>query len=165
MPTLSAGILPYRIGPGRVLELFLAHPGGPYWAHKDDHAWSVVKGECDGEEAAAVADREFLEEVGVPAPAGARLDLGEIKQSNRKSLRIWAVHAPDFEVGAIVSNRFEIEWPPRSGRMQSFPEVDVAEWTGAGLARRRLVKGQVQLVDLLLASISEPGTSLREGPP
>ncbi len=163
MPMRSAGILPYRVTPGRVLELFLAHPGGPYWANKHDHAWSVVKGECDGDDAAEVAEREFLEEVGVPAPRGRRLDLGEIVQSSRKSLRIWAVHAPGLEVAEVVSNRFEIEWPPRSGRRQSFPEVDRVEWVTAARARRLLVMGQVQLVDLLLASVDDGDGPLHEG--
>jgi predicted NUDIX family NTP pyrophosphohydrolase len=146
----SAGLLPYRVAVDEGLELFLVHPGGPLWAHRDDHAWSVAKGEYgEGEDPPVAAEREFFEEVGVTPPPGPRLDLGEIKQVGGKLVRVWAVEAGQFEVDVVVSNEFDMEWPPKSGRRQQFPEVDRAEWMPAETARRRLVKGQIAFVDRL----------------
>jgi predicted NUDIX family NTP pyrophosphohydrolase len=147
---LSAGLLLYRLGDGTSFEVLLVHPGGPFWRNKDAHAWSVPKGEHDaGENAEQAAVREFAEELGCPPPSGARMDLGEIRQSGGKRVRVWAIRAQDFSIADVVSNEFEIEWPPRSGRRQSFPEVDRAEWMGPELARERLVRGQAEFIDRL----------------
>ena len=158
MPKYSAGLLPFRLGTDGSLEIFVVHPGGPFWATKDDHAWSLAKGEYpEGADPLAAAEREFAEEVGVPAPDGARIDLGEVRQASGKRIRAWAIGAPDFSVRQVVSNEFEMEWPPRSGRLASFPEVDRAEWMTAELGRRKLVKGQVAFIDRLLDAL--PSTS------
>lgn len=150
MAKRSAGLLPFRIAADGGMELFLVHPGGPFWAARDESAWSVAKGEYGEDDgAAAAAEREFAEEIGVPAPPGPRIDLGQVEQAGGKLVRVWAVEAPHFEVGEVVSNRFEMEWPPKSGRRQSFPEVDRAEWMPAATARIKLVKAQGALVDRL----------------
>jgi predicted NUDIX family NTP pyrophosphohydrolase len=151
MPKRSAGLLPFRIAADGALQLFAVHPGGPFWVDKDEGAWSVAKGEYgDDEEASAAAEREFTEEVGVPPPAGPRIDLGQVEQASGKLVRAWAVEAPQFEVDHVASNQFELEWPPRSGRHQSFPEVDRAEWMSAATARVKLIKAQVAFVDRLM---------------
>ncbi|HEX3841248.1 MAG TPA: NUDIX domain-containing protein [Acidimicrobiales bacterium] len=163
VPKLSAGLLPYRVSGDGILEVFVVHPGGPFWARKDLHAWSVAKGEYEEQDDPALeAEREFAEEVGVPAPPGTRLDLGQIKQPGGKLVRAWAVEAPDFEVDEVVSNCFETEWPPKSGRRQSFPEVDRAEWMSAAVAREKLTKGQVPFIDRLIEVLREAGTEVRE---
>jgi predicted NUDIX family NTP pyrophosphohydrolase len=156
MPRQSAGLLPYRYGAGG-LELLIVHPGGPLWARRDDAAWSIAKGEFEpGEDAEAAAEREFLEELGFPAPPGERLDLGEIRQPSGKRVRVWALQAPGLDPALVKSNSFEMQWPPRSGRRQSFPEVDKAEWASPVAARRKLVKGQVGFVDRLLEVLAPP---------
>jgi predicted NUDIX family NTP pyrophosphohydrolase len=156
MPKQSAGLLPYRYSAGGV-ELLIVHPGGPLWARRDDAAWSIAKGEFEpGEDAAAAAEREFLEELGFPAPAGERIDLGEIRQPSGKRVRVWAVQAPDLDAGNVTSISFEMQWPPRSGQKQSFPEVDRAEWVSPDSARRKLVKGQLGFVDRLLEVLGTP---------
>jgi predicted NUDIX family NTP pyrophosphohydrolase len=158
MQLRSAGLLPYRVVDGVALELFLVHPGGPLWLNKDDHAWSIAKGEYGERETALhAAEREFAEEVGVGPPGGARLDLGEIKQASGKLVRAWAIEAAQFEVAEVVSNEFELEWPPRSGRRRLFPEVDRAEWMPATVARRRLIKAQVIFVDRLVHRLTGAG--------
>ena len=155
MPKRSAGLLIYRRAP-RALALLLVHPGGPFWAKKDDGAWSIPKGEYDeGEEALAVAKREFAEEVGA-VPDGEFIDLGEVIQPGRKRVRVWAVEG-DFDVSRLQSNTFEIEWPPRSGRKQTFPEVDRAEWFAPEVARRKILAGQRPFIDRLLARVGEGG--------
>jgi predicted NUDIX family NTP pyrophosphohydrolase len=165
MPRLSAGLLPFRIAHPDLLELFLVHPGGPFWAKKDHHAWSVAKGEHDAlDEPAAAAEREFAEELGVPAPSGPRVDLGEIKQSGGKLVRVWAVEALSFDVTEVVSNEFELEWPPGSGRRRSFPEVDRAQWFPAAIARHKLVKGQIAFVDRLIEHLRGGGAAVGEEP-
>lgn len=159
MPRRSAGLLPYRIADDGTLLLFVVHPGGPFWAQKDEGAWSVAKGEyVEGEEASAAAEREFAEEVGVPAPPGPRIHLGTVEQSGRKVVSVWAVEASDFEVRQVVSNQFELEWPPKSGRLRSFPEVDRAEWMPAATARVKLVKAQVAFVDRLIDRLDDTDT-------
>ena len=152
MPKRSAGILPFRVSSDLSVEVLIVHPGGPLWKNKQDHAWSVVKGEHDPDEAPEhAAEREFFEELGLPVPKGERLDLGEVQQAGGKRVRVWAVEADDVPVGAILSNRFEMEWPPNSGQRQSFPEIDRAEWVPIELARGRLVKAQAEFLDRLLA--------------
>ena len=127
------------------------HPGGPLWARRDDGVWSIPKGEVeDGEEPRTVAAREFNEELGQPPPEGDWLALGEITQKGGKRVSAWAV-AGDLDVSTVSSNHFELEWPPRSGRVASYPEVDRAEWFGLSVARRKLIGAQVELLDRLAA--------------
>jgi predicted NUDIX family NTP pyrophosphohydrolase len=148
----SAGLLLFR-GAGEALEVLLVHPGGPVWAKRDLGAWSIPKGECeDGEDPRAAARREFGEELGTPVPEGEALELGEIRQKAGKTVLAWAV-AGDLDADAIYSNSFEMEWPPRSGRMQSFPEVDRAGWFGLAEARERINPAQVELLERLSAAL------------
>jgi len=145
----------YRRAHG-ALELLLAHPGGPFWARKDDGAWSIPKGEHgEGEDPLAVAKREFMEEVGT-APDGMFVDLGEVVQPGRKLVRAWALEG-DVDVARLQSNTFELEWPPKSGRRQSFPEVDRAEWFTPADARRKILAGQRPFIERLLARVGEGG--------
>jgi len=140
----SAGVL-LRREDGHVL---LVHPGGPFWAKKDAGAWSIPKGEHDeAEEPEACARREFLEELGVEAPAEL-VDLGTVRQKNRKEVRAFYGRG-ELDTSAIVSNSFEMEWPPRSGRTQSFPEIDRAEWFSIAVAREKLIAAQAEFLDRL----------------
>lgn len=149
MPTLSAGILLWRRSETIGLEVFIAHMGGPFWAKKDAAAWSIPKGEySDGEPALDAALREFGEEIGTPAPTLDYVSLGEFRQSSGKIVTAFAAES-NFEVAEVRSNTFPAEWPPRSGRIQQFPEIDRAEWSTLEVARVRLVKGQVPVVDAL----------------
>jgi predicted NUDIX family NTP pyrophosphohydrolase len=149
MAKLSAGILMYRRIP-RGIELLLAHPGGPFWANKDQGAWSIPKGEyAEGEDALIAAKREFAEELGSAPPARPFLDLGAIKQPSRKVITAFAVEG-DFDPATLVSNHFELEWPPKSGRKQSFPEIDSAQWFLAAEAREKIQPGQAEFIDRLL---------------
>jgi predicted NUDIX family NTP pyrophosphohydrolase len=151
MPKRSAGLLMYRRNGGE-LQLLLVHPGGPFWARKDAGSWSIPKGEyADGEEPLAAARREFEEELGC-APQGEAWPLGEIVQPGRKVVTAWAVEG-DFDVGTLRSNTFELEWPPKSGRKQSFPEVDRAQWFTAEEAQQRILAGQRPLIAALLAKL------------
>ena len=155
MKKRSAGILMYRRS-GSALQVLLVHPGGPFWARKDLGAWSIPKGECqDGEELLTAAKREFHEELGA-GPSGAFLELGSLVQPSRKEITAWAVEG-DFPVAELKSNTFELEWPPKSGRMKQFPEVDRAEWFGLDDARRKILPGQAEFIDLLLARIGYVG--------
>jgi predicted NUDIX family NTP pyrophosphohydrolase len=148
MPKRSAGLLLFRRAPGG-LEVLLGHPGGPFFARKDEGVWSIPKGEIDDdEEPRAAALREFAEETGTVPPDRDLLDLGEIRQRSGKLVRAWAAEG-DLDAGAIVSNTFALEWPPRSGRQQTFPEIDRAEWFGLEEAARRMVPAQAQLLDRL----------------
>lgn len=145
----SAGLLLHRRGPEGV-ELLIAHMGGPFWTGKDLRAWSIPKGEIEeGEEPLAVALREFAEELGSPPPPGETTGLGEFRQAGGKRVVVFAREG-DLDASAIVSNRFEKEWPRGSGRIVSFPEVDRAEWARPERAREALVEGQVPAVDALL---------------
>jgi predicted NUDIX family NTP pyrophosphohydrolase len=151
MPKRSAGMLMYRRAGAR-LEVLLVHPGGPFWAKKDLGAWSLPKGEyAAGEEPLAVAMREFEEETGA-RPSGDFLPLGESVQPGRKIVTAWAVEG-DFDVGALKSNLFEMEWPPKSGRKTSFPEVDRAEWFSIEDARKKILRGQSAFLDRLLSAL------------
>jgi predicted NUDIX family NTP pyrophosphohydrolase len=143
----SAGILLYRRGASK-LEVLLVHPGGPYWRRKDQGAWSIPKGEINTDEDAGVAAvREFSEETGT-ALTGPLQPLGEIRQRGGKRVIAFAVEG-DLDVAAITSNSFEIEWPPRSGKMQSFPEVDRAEWFDLPAAHAKILESQRPLLDRL----------------
>jgi predicted NUDIX family NTP pyrophosphohydrolase len=135
-------------------EVLLVHPGGPLWARKDAGAWSIPKGEYDvGEEPLSAARREFEEELGAPPPPGEPLALGEIRQRSGKRVQAWAL-AGDLDASTVTSNTFELEWPPRSGRMREFPEVDRAEWFPLALARERINPAQVELLDRLAAALA-----------
>jgi predicted NUDIX family NTP pyrophosphohydrolase len=151
MPKRSAGILMYRRGP-RGLEVLLVHPGGPFWAKKDLGAWSIPKGEYDGdEEPLAVAVREFEEETGL-RPSGEFRPLGEIVQAGRKVVTAFAVEG-DIDPTKLTSNTFELEWPPRSGRKATFPEVDRAEWFAPEQAREKILPAQRELIERLLGAV------------
>jgi predicted NUDIX family NTP pyrophosphohydrolase len=155
----SAGLLLYRRHQG-VWQVFLVHPGGPFWKAKDLGAWSIPKGEFEaGEDPLEAAKREFREETGLVIEGDA-LVLAPIKQTGGKLIHAWAMEG-DCDPGAIRSNTFSIEWPPRSGRVRQFPEVDRGEWFGLDDARERLTKGQRGFVDqlraLLVAGESGPG--------
>src|SRR4051794_36677598 len=152
-PAPSAGLLLYRHAPQ--LEVLLGHLGGPYFARKDDGAWSIPKGEYEpDEEPLAAARREFAEELGAVAPVDVRYEpLGVIRQRNGKQVTAWAVPA-DLDVSRITSNTFEIEWPPRSGRRQSFPELDRAAWFDLETARAKMIAGQQALIDRLLERLT-----------
>jgi predicted NUDIX family NTP pyrophosphohydrolase len=143
----SAGILLYR-GPAGRREVLLVHPGGPFWQKKDLGAWSIPKGEfADGEDAVAAARREFREETGHDL-AGPFTPLSPVRQPGGKVVHAWAVEG-DFDPHALRSNRFTLEWPPRSGQHREFPEVDRAAWFDLGEARRRINRGQAPLLDEL----------------
>jgi predicted NUDIX family NTP pyrophosphohydrolase len=143
----SAGLLMFRRRPAGA-EVLLAHPGGPFWARRDLASWTLPKGEIDpGEDPLAAARREFLEETGFASP-GPFLPLGEQKQKSGKRISAWAFEG-DADPARLESNRFEMEWPPRSGRMQSFPEIDRVQWFDLTEARRRLIAGQVPFLDAL----------------
>ena len=149
MPRTSAGLLPYRRRDGR-LEVFLVHPGGPFWRNRDEHAWSIAKGEAaPGEDLLAAARREFAEETGL-TPDGPFLALTERRQAGGKLVHGWAVEA-EIDPAAIRSNSFPMEWPPRSGRIGEFPEVDRAEWFGLAEARTKINKAQLGFIDELEA--------------
>jgi predicted NUDIX family NTP pyrophosphohydrolase len=138
---------------GRTVEFLLVHPGGPFWAKKDEGAWSIPKGEYDeGEDALTAAKREFAEEVGA-VPPGDLIDLGEVTQGGGKRVRAFALEG-DFDVARLQSNTFELEWPPKSGHRQSFPEVDRAGWFVPDDARRKILAGQRPLLERLLQSLS-----------
>ncbi|MEA5358096.1 NUDIX domain-containing protein [Amycolatopsis sp., V23-08] len=150
----SAGLLLFR-GRGEDVEVLLGHMGGPFWAKKDAAAWSLPKGELDPDEPPEkAARREFEEELGLPAPEGDYVPLGEIKQSGGKVVTAWAVEA-DLDPAAVVPGTFSMEWPPRSGKQQEFPELDRVEWFGLDAAREKLLKGQLPFLDRLTASLSE----------
>jgi len=145
---LSAGIVFFRRDGGAV-EMLLLHHGGPFWARKDDGAWSIPKGLCEGDEdPLEAARREFSEETGGVA-VGPFLELGSFRLSSDKTLRAWACEG-EFDPARLVSNTFELEWPPRSGRRQAFPEADRAGWFGPEEALRKLSKGQAPVVGALL---------------
>lgn len=149
MAAVSAGILMYRRGRAG-LEVLLVHPGGPYWRNKDAGAWSIPKGEYGPEEdPEAAARREFAEELGLE-PVGELEPLGEIRQKGGKRVTAFALEG-DLDPGAVRSVSFEMEWPPRSGRLRAFPEVDRAAWFGLAEARRRILPSQTPLLDRLAA--------------
>jgi predicted NUDIX family NTP pyrophosphohydrolase len=145
-PRLSAGILLYRRTATGGVEVLLAHMGGPYWAGKDDAAWSIPKGEYDADEPPwDAARREFAEEIGQPAPDGTPLDLGSVTQRNGKVVTAYALEG-DLDPETMHSNTFELEWPPRSGRMQTFPEMDRAAWFAPDVARAKALASQGELI-------------------
>jgi predicted NUDIX family NTP pyrophosphohydrolase len=161
---LSAGLLLHRPGP-RGPQVLIGHPGGPLWATRDTGAWSVPKGEVEpGEDPYAAARREFTEELGLPVPDGPPVDLGRIRQSGGKVVQVWAV-AADLDLTGFHPGTFTMAWPPRSGRLREYPELDRVEWCDRPEAARRLVRGQVAFLDRLAElarrdgpdRLSEPG--------
>jgi len=147
MPKISAGLLLYRVRQGKP-EVFIVHPGGPFWAKKDAGAWSIPKGEPGpGEDLLAAAKREFQEEIGLDIDGRFRA-LSPVRQPSGKVVFAWAVEG-DCDANAIRSNLFEMEWPPKSGRRQEFPEVDRAAWLDLANARVKITKGQLGLLDQL----------------
>ncbi|BBY83643.1 NUDIX domain-containing protein [Mycolicibacterium pulveris] len=152
MPKLSAGLLLYRMLDGDV-EVLIGHPGGPFWARKDDGAWSIPKGEYSEEEDPwTVAQREFEEEIGKPPPEGPRIELAPVKQPSGKVITVFAVRG-DLDLTGSVSNTFELEWPKGSGKIREFPEIDRVGWFSVAQARSKLLKGQRPLLDQLLAAL------------
>ena len=144
MAKQSAGILLYRIK-SNDLEVFLVHPGGPFWAKKDEGAWSIPKGEFEDEEdPLAAAKREFEEETGLKI-SGEFIQLDPVKQKSGKMVYAWAVEG-DLDPLKIKSNEFEIEWPPKSGKMKSFPEIDKAAWFNLTEAKKKIITGQTGLI-------------------
>lgn len=139
---------------GGGIEVLLVHPGGPFFRRQDDGYWGIPKGEyADGEEAIACARREFAEEIGQPPPVGPMIPLGDVRQRNAKIVTAWAVEG-DLDASAIVSNTFVLEWPPRSGRQQEFPEVDRAGWFDPQEAAVKMIEAQRVLVERLMAALA-----------
>lgn len=156
MPKTSAGILLFR-RPAGALQVLLAHPGGPFWTRKDDHAWSIPKGEFDPEVEGPLqaAQREFAEEIGASV-SGPLVPLSPVKQPGGKVVHAFAVEQ-DFDPATLVSNLFTLEWPPRSGRQQQFPEVDRVAWFSPEVARTKLLVGQLPLLDQLESLLTGSG--------
>ncbi|MCU1337422.1 MAG: Phosphohydrolase [Bryobacterales bacterium] len=147
MPKRSAGVLLFR-RKGSAPEVLLAHPGGPFWKNKEDGAWSIPKGEYgENEDPLAAAKREFAEETGVTL-SGNFIPLGEIRQGGGKVVMAWAMEG-DLDAANIHSNTFSMPWPPGSGKLQEFPEIDRAEWFNLDVARRKILKGQAELLERL----------------
>lgn len=159
MATQSAGILLYRLDGGGGVSALVAHMGGPYWASKDEGAWSIPKGELeDGEDALDAAKREFREELGVSPPEVEYAELGTFAYSSGKRVTVFVADGAGFEAEGFVFGEFEMEWPPRSGRTATFPEVDRAEWMPLDRARERVVKGQRPAFDRLAELLSAADT-------
>lgn len=157
MPRLSAGLLLYRFAEDGV-EVLIAHPGGPFWARKDDGAWTIPKGEyADDEDPWVAAQREFVEEIGLPVPDGPRVDFAPVKQPGGKVVTAFAVRA-DLDVTQQVSNTFELEWPRGSGTVRTYPEIDRVGWFSVAEARSKLLKGQRPLLDSLLDHLEDDGS-------
>ena len=157
---ISAGILLYRSRAG-MLEVFLVHPGGPYWTRKDAGAWSIPKGEVDeGADELATARREFEEETG-SAIHGEFVALTPLKQPSGKLVHAWAVSG-DINASSVKSNMFSMEWPPRSGKQKEFPEVDRGEWFSVAAAKEKITAGQRAFLDQLQARLNTVGASRAE---
>jgi predicted NUDIX family NTP pyrophosphohydrolase len=151
MAKQSAGLLLYRVR-DNTLEVLLVHPGGPLWTKKDLGAWSIPKGEFDEEEPLLAAKREFHEETGFHAPRGTYIPLKPVHQKSGKTVHAWAVKG-EIDAEKVHSNDFEMEWPPRSGKMGAFPEIDWAAWFSVEEARQKINPGQVGLIQELLEKL------------
>jgi predicted NUDIX family NTP pyrophosphohydrolase len=157
MPKRSAGLLLYRIVDG-VVEVLIGHPGGPFWARKDDGAWSVPKGEyLEAEDPWDAARREFAEELGMAPPDGRRIDFAPLTQPGGKIVTVFAVEA-DLDVRDAVSNTYTLEWPKGSGKVREYPELDRVGWFPVAQAQTKLLKGQRPLLNLLMAELGGRGT-------
>jgi predicted NUDIX family NTP pyrophosphohydrolase len=162
VPKRSAGLLLYRTRNG-VVEVLIGHPGGPFWARKDDGAWSIPKGEyADDEDPWVAAKREFTEEVGLEPPDGPRIEMAPLRQPGGKVVTAFAVRG-DLDISDSVSNTFELEWPKGSGKVRQFPEIDRVGWFSVAQARSKLLKGQLPLLDSLMSSAAIAGSA--EGDP
>jgi predicted NUDIX family NTP pyrophosphohydrolase len=149
MPRESAGLLPFRERNDSI-EVFLVHPGGPFWAKRSEGAWSIPKGELSpGESPTVVALREFEEETGMRPSSNELMPLGSVRQAGGKVVHGWAIKG-DFEIDRLRSNTFEMEWPPRSGKVRTFPEVDRAAWFDIDTARQMIIPGQRPLIERLV---------------
>jgi predicted NUDIX family NTP pyrophosphohydrolase len=156
MPEHSAGILLYR-GRGETLRVLLVHPGGPFWRHRDDGAWSIPKGlVVPGEDPLTAARREFAEETGAPAPGGPVVDLGRVRLRSGKQVTGFALEG-DFDPATLRSNTFAVQWPPRSGRFADFPEVDRAAWFTPAEAAVKLNPAQVPFIGQLVGNLDPAG--------
>jgi predicted NUDIX family NTP pyrophosphohydrolase len=154
MPKLSAGLLLYRTTEGYV-EVLIGHPGGPFWAKKDDGAWSIPKGEyAEGEDPWSAARREFEEELGKPPPDGPRIDFPPLRQPSGKVITAYAVRG-DLDLDGTVSNTFTMEWPKGSGNVRDYPEIDRVDWFSVDAARSKLLKGQRPLLDQLMDAVGD----------
>lgn len=150
MTVRSAGILLYRRDAATELEVWIAHMGGPFWSHKDARAWSIPKGEyLDDEDPWVAAQREFAEEMGTPAPSADYVRLGTFRQPSGKHITVFTAES-DFAPERIESNTFSLEWPKGSGIVRSYPEIDAAAWTRESVARTKLVRGQLPVLDALI---------------
>lgn len=148
MTVESAGLVLYRLRDGKP-EVLLVHPGGPFWKRRDEGVWSIPKGEMGpGESRLDVARREFKEELGLPSPDGDLAPLGSVRQAGGKVVHAWAARG-DVDVTRVSSDTFAMEWPPRSGKMQEFPEVDRAEWFDLAAAKRKILPAQSAFIDRL----------------
>lgn len=155
----SAGALLFRITSSDQVDVLLGHLGGPFHAHRDDGAWSIPKGEyAVDEDSRMAAAREFEEELGAPLPAGREIELGTIRLPSGKRLMVYAVES-DFDARQARSNTFELEWPPGSGQIRNFPEIDRAEWFDCSTARVKLARGQAEFLDRLLAALCDDEAS------
>jgi predicted NUDIX family NTP pyrophosphohydrolase len=162
MSKKSAGLLLFRETSGH-LEVLLAHPGGPFWSKKDEGAWSIPKGEFEeGEDPLEAAKREFEEEMGSPMQ-GEAVPLGQLKQPSGKIIYAWAVRG-DFNPDLLKSNTFPLEWPPKSGRIQEFPEVDRAGWFPIETARQKIIKGQSGFLEQLQEVVGKSSVQIRQTP-
>ena len=156
MPKKSAGLLLYRRHDDKPQwELLLVHPGGPFWRKKDDGAWTIPKGEFDdSENPLDAARREFKEELGADPPAADPIKLKPVKQAGGKIVHCWAV-AGEFDPTTLHSNTFQQEWPPKSGQMREFPEVDRAAWYSPEMAKQKIIGGQLPLIDELMTMLGD----------
>ena len=154
MANRSAGILAYRKANDHI-EVLLVHPGGPFWKNKNHNAWSIPKGLVDeGENELEGAIREFTEETGFEVEKVDLIELQEAKQTSGKVIKVWAKEA-DYDTKTLKSNNFKMEWPPNSGKLQEFPEVDKAEWFEIEYAKTKIVKGQISILDQLIFELEE----------
>ena len=169
MPSRSAGLLLYRTTGGGTVEVLLGHMGGPFWARKDAGAWTLPKGEYDplSEDAHDAAVREFTEELGVRPPAGPEIELGSVRQRAGKTVTAWARLVPEhaLDLTTVVPGTFETEWPPRSGRRVTFPELDRVAWCTLPEARRLVVAAQTELVDRLEQALAGTSPHAPSDPP
>jgi predicted NUDIX family NTP pyrophosphohydrolase len=162
MKKYSAGILVYKTDDQNHLMVLLVHPGGPFWAKKDLGVWSVPKGEHEpDEELLVAAKREYQEETGQPLPDGKYIDLGKFERKDGKTISAWAVQS-DVDVSTVISNKFEMEWPPHSGQRQSFPEVDRAGWFSLDEAVTKLSSGQAIFLSRLAEKLGVEAPNLPE---
>lgn len=158
MTVRSAGLLLYRWNKSSELEVWIAHMGGPFWARKTEHSWSIPKGEyLDDENPLAAALREFAEEMGSPAPTADYVELGSFRQPSGKIITAFTAES-GFNPERVVSNTFSLEWPKGSGTVREFPEIDEARWIAESEARIKLVKGQLPILDALVERVGQSGT-------